>query len=108
MNPTTLDRQLDLFTAKLRRTLGMKAVEYKTDAGWRDAFESTALYLLDRNSGVTAEEVVEAIGYPQGVSPNAIGAAMRRVALKHGLTPTYEKSKRVSRHAAVVARWSRE
>ena len=104
---TTLDRQLDLFTGAVRRALGMRKVLTKTDAGWRESFESTALHLLASNCSVTAEEVVAVVGYPPNCSKNAIGATMRSVALKHGLLPSYVRAQRVSRHASVVCRWSR-
>ena len=75
-----------------------------TQEYWKALFMETADGLAQEKGSVTAEEVIAAIGYPEG-SPNAIGAAMSKWAKLRGATPTYEKSLRASRHSAIISRW---
>lgn len=75
-----------------------------TQEYWKACFMDKADELAEARGSVTAEEVVAAIGYPEG-SPNAIGAAMSKWAKLRGATPTYEKSLRASRHSAIISRW---
>jgi hypothetical protein len=83
---------------------GMKNVLEITPGEWKAAFFASAVRILEANLSVTAEEVVAEIGYPPN-HKNAIGAAMNSFAKAWKLVPTYEKSLRNSRHAAVIARW---
>ena len=71
---------------------------------WRTLFADMADTIADVTGSVTAEEVVVRIGFPPG-SRNAIGAAMSKWAKLRKAIPTYEKSLRPSRHAAVITRW---
>ena len=67
-------------------------------------FSDMADTIADVTGSVTAEEVVVRIGFPPG-SRNAIGASMSRWAKNRRCIPTYEKSLRPSRHAAIITRW---
>ena len=75
---------------------------------WKRAFDSTAQAIVKTSDSVTAEEVLFRIGYPPG-NPNAVGAAMRRFAIKNGLVrKSFENSTRPSRHSGSVIRWGKK
>lgn len=83
---------------------GMAQAWDNTQEYWKALFNETADELAESKGSVTAEEVVAAIGYPEG-SHNAIGAAMSKWAKARKAVPTYEKSLRASRHSAIISRW---
>ena len=88
---------LDLDGAALRDQ-GIKKV-LSNNEGYKERFCAAAERQLAMAGSVTAEDIVDEIGLPEG-SRNAIGAAMRSFALRNSLIiARYVKSTRPSRHA---------
>ena len=85
---------------------GMRVTLDNTADEWKAEFVRTADYLLETWGSVTSEMIVDKIGYPPNHS-SAIGAMTHAWAKKRSLVCTYEKSTRVSSHAAIIGRWSK-
>lgn len=83
---------------------GMARAWENSSEAWKELFSDMADTIADVTGSVTAEEVVVRIGFPPG-SRNVIGAAMSKWARARRCVPTYEKSLRPSRHAAIITRW---
>lgn len=98
---------MDLFDYAKGRALkerGMAIADLNTEDGWKQAFVLVAADILTQHGSVTAEEVVEIVGQPPA-SRNAIGARMSSFAKANKLSCTYEKAKKPSAHARIIARW---
>lgn len=95
--------ELDLKKGEALKAEGMERIH--PDQEWDSSFMEAGLELARTGEPFTAEEIITFTGYPPG-SRNAIGAAMNALARELKLTRVgYQKAKRPSRHAAVVAVW---
>lgn len=99
---TTASTQVEI--GEWLKTRGMAKAWENSAANWRELFSDMADTIADVTGSVTAEEVVGQVGFPPG-NRNAIGAAMSKWAKRRQAVPTYEKSQRPSRHAAITTRW---
>lgn len=99
---TTTSTQVEI--GEWLKERGMNQAWENSLSEWKELFGDIADTIADVQGSVTAEEVVVRIGFPPG-SRNVIGSAMSRWARQRGCIPTYEKSLRPSRHAAIITRW---
>jgi len=97
--------ELDFTGSQLRDKGIAKVLSHNEE--WREKFFTAARNILQHSDTITAEDVVDVIGMPSGHC-NAVGGAMRAFAIRDGLVNKgYVKSRKPSRHSAVVGAWGR-
>ena len=101
--PIELQFEIDGETLK---KLGMEKVFARTPEDYSNFFRIVLQLLVAKNGPFTSNDVLEKIGFPEGVSKNAIGALMNKFA-KEGLIEPYgfTKGTRPSQHGHMIRTW---
>ena len=94
------------FTGEQLKKKGMEKVFSLTPDRYIDFFRHQLRVLVLKGVPYTSNDVLEKIGFPEGVSKNSIGALMNKFA-KEGLIEPYgfTKGTRPSQHGHMIRTW---
>lgn len=88
------------------KKLGMEKVFAKTPEDYANFFRVALRVLVAKKVPFTSNDVLEKIGFPEGVSKNAIGALMNKFAKEGLIEPHgFTKGTRPSQHGHMMRTW---